>query len=247
MKTLLSVFLSMFVLLSFNKSHAAVFRTCIQDFRPKGYKADGRIQGYSVDIIKALQELDKTIVFKGQDELCSISRIESDLKTGRLDVFISSFKTPERERNLFFVEVPIYIFRFMMVVRKDDAVKPKSFDDLRGKSDIILTLHRTALNTFLEKEPGLRIDATAETIGANLRKLESGRGRFFFVPHVGLQRILDEPQWKGKFKILPSVFGAQAQYVMVSRKLSTKNIELLQHALTSLRSSGKLREIFQTY
>ncbi|HEX7675892.1 MAG TPA: transporter substrate-binding domain-containing protein [Bdellovibrio sp.] len=237
-----------YILLFPTTSRATTFRTCIQDFYPKGMQERGRVQGYSVDIIRALQDIDKKIEFTGYDQLCTFPKIEADLQSGKLDVFISAFKTPEREKKFYFIDIPIYIMRFMMVVRRNDSTKVKTFDDIRGKSDnVILTLHGTAMQMILERDPGLNLDASASLVEENLKKLESGKGRFLFLVDLGLQHTLNEPPWRGKFRILPAVFGAQGQYVMVSRKLSGKDIELLQHALSSLRNSGKLDEIFRHY
>ncbi len=227
---------------------AGTYRTCIQDFYPKGFSVDHHVQGYSVDIIKALHIVDRTIDFVGSDKICSFPKIETDLVAGNLDIFVSAFKTPEREKKFHFIDVPIHIFRFLLVVRRDDPVKIKTLNEIHTiPNNVILTLRTTGLQAFLEGYPGLKLEASSDTVDANLTKLEKGRGRFFLVSDLGLKNILNRPKWKGKFKILPAVFGTEAQYAMASKKLSIKDLELLKHALYSLRSMGKLDKIFQAY
>ncbi len=249
MSTTCRLFCSILLFLTPLGSQAVVFRTCAQDFYPKFYLFNKEIRGYSIDIIKALHGVDQNIKFVGYDQFCTIPRIEKDLQAGRRDVFIASFKTPEREKKFYFVDVPLHIFRFVLVVRKDESAKIKSINDLRSNKsgDVVLTLFGTALQLFLERQPGLNLDSSGRTIEVNLRKLESGRGRYFMVTDLGIRDILSRSQWKDKFKVLPVVLASQAQYVMVSRKVPPEDVELLRHALSSLRLSGKMDDIFERY
>jgi len=244
--TLLSIALS---LLLPTQGHAVVYRTCAQEFYPKFYMYNNEMRGYSVDIINALQRLDKNIHFEGHEVFCTIPRVEEDLRAGRKDVFVGAFKTPEREKKFHFLEVPLYVLKYVVVVRKEDNVKVSSFEDIRklGKEGVILTLVGTGLQKFLEQQSNLKIEAVASSLEANLRMLENKRGRFLFTVDLGLKALLNESPWKNKFAILPAVFGGGPQFIMASRKMQPKNIDLLYASLKRLQASGELERIFQNY
>lgn len=244
------IFLSMLSLIFFpRQSSGILYRTCAQDFYPKFYIHNNEMRGYAVDIINAVRRIDKNINFEGYKEFCTIPRIEVDLLEGRKDVFLAAFKTSAREKKFYFLDTPLYLLRYVVVVRKNDPVKVSSFDEIRrlGKEGVILTLFGTGLQSFLEKQSGLQIDSSVSTVDANLRKLQNGRGRFFFTVDLGIEDLLKRPPWKDKFAILPAEFGKEPQFIMISKKMPSKNIAPLLKAISLLKSSGELDRIFDAY
>ena len=93
----------------------------------------------------------------------------------------------------------------------------------------------------------MKIESSASTPEANLRMLESGRGRFFFIVDIAAVSLLKKPQWKNKFAILPGSFGENRQYIMVSKKASRKDVAVLLSAAHRLQANGELERISQVY
>jgi ABC-type amino acid transport substrate-binding protein len=228
---------------------AILYRTCAQDFFPKFYMENHEMHGYSVDIMNAIHRLNKQLNFEDYQDFCTIPRIETEMLFGRKDIFVAAFKTSERQEKFNFLDEPLCVLKYVMVVRKSDPVMVSSFNDIRslGEDRIILTLLGTALQSFLERQSDLQINASASSVDANLRMLQYGRGRFFFTVDLGLEGRLNTPPWQGKFRILPAVFGEESQFIMVSKKLDPKNVKPLANALKRLRSSGELDKICQFY
>lgn len=241
----LSSFFNSALALAPSSAQTLTINTLAQDFPPKYFMENNRMKGYSIDIIKALEEVDPLLKFKGQQSFASIPRIESDLKSGKSDAFVGIFKTAEREAKFLFIDIPLHEFAFLMAVRADDTIDIKSLDDIKKlpSNNTILTLLGTKLATYLQEKKGFNVDAGAINFSSNIDKLIKGRGRFLLSTDVSFYNLPNRKE----IRILPVVFNREPQYIMLSKKISVEKKERLTKALKKLHESGKLKTIFKHY
>jgi ABC-type amino acid transport substrate-binding protein len=233
---------------SYAESSPIFLKTSAQDFPPKYYLENGKMQGYAVEVIKALEKEDPSLHFSGYENFATIPRIEAMLEDGSIDVFVAAFKTKAREAKFNFLNTPIAEFNYVMAVRSDDPVNARSFDDIRKlKTDNkILTLFGTALATYLKNQKGLNVDDGSANVSNNVAKLLAKRGRFFFVTDAGLNDYLEKHEEEShKIRRLPANFGKEKQYIAVSKKLAPDIRDRISKTLMKLKSSGQLDEIFK--
>ncbi|TWB24685.1 ABC-type amino acid transport substrate-binding protein [Nitrospirillum amazonense] len=88
-----------------------------------------------------------------------------------------------------------------------------------------------------------RIDAWAAHSDTNLRKLMSGRGRFFIFRNPGLTEVIQNNGWDGRIRILPHPLAVEDQYMVFSRHLDPEVRERLDAGLERLAADGTLERI----
>ena len=81
----------------------------------------------------------------------------------------------------------------------------------------------------------------------NLRKLLSGRGRFFYQGEHALQKSIEAAGLADQIRLLPTVFGKESQYFWVSRKQPDIVAQKIEKALASLAASGEIQSIDDRY
>lgn len=241
---ILQLILVTFMLFLPRITYSLTIKTYAQDYPPKFFQKDGAVQGYGIDIISALEKADPEIKFVGQQTFASVPRIETELLKGEIDAFVGAFKSKDRLDKFSFIEIPLHLFQYMIAVRKDDPVSIKSYDDIRKlkENNTILALLGTRQEDYLNEQEGLVIDAGTSSFDANVNKLLAGRARFLLGNDLSFQK-LDQK----KIRILPTVFRAESQYIMVSKLISNEKLVHLTKALKKLNDEGKLKAIFKSY
>ncbi|KQW46476.1 transporter substrate-binding domain-containing protein [Pelomonas sp. Root662] len=232
--------------------HAAageMLRTAAQSGMNLKFNVNGP-PGFCVDYIQALQRVDSGLLFKGLDEALPLTRIESDLAAERIDLFFALMKTRERVARFGFVETPaLYNVRHRVAVRADDAVNVQGFDDIRalGGNGIILATRATGCESFLAEQPGLTVDAGATDDLRNLRKLLSGRGRFFYHADVTLRHCIEAEGAQARVRILPAVFHADSQLLAHAPGLAPERLARVVAAMRTLELSGAAARLRTAY
>lgn len=206
--------------------------------------------GFCVDYIQALQRADPGLLFSGLDEALPMPRIESDLATERIDLFFALLKTRERLARFRFVEAPaLYNVRHQVAVRADDGVDVRNFDDIRalGIHGVILATRATGYPSFLAEQPGLRVDDGAMDNARNLRKLMSGRGRFFYQSDATLRHVIEAEGLQGRVRILPAVFHADAELLAHAPGLAPERLARIVAAMRALELNGAAARLRAAY
>ena len=154
---------------------------------PKYMLVNGNVTGLEVEIIKAVQQADPSIRITGLERFIPFKRLKQETEIGNLDCFFGFSYNEERAKTFWFIQPPLYMLEYKMVMRADDPFEPKDFDDIRslGNDGVILSLYGTAGTKILENQGGLIIDDGGKTLPALLKKLESKRGRFIFYQSFG--------------------------------------------------------------
>lgn len=206
--------------------------------------------GFCVDYVQALQRVDPGLVFSGLDEAVPLTRIESDLAAERIDLFFALLKTRDRVARIGFVETPpLYNVRHQVAVRADDPVQVRNFDDIRalGSQGVILATRSTGYPSFLADQPGLIVDAGASDNARNLRKLISGRGRFFYQADATLRHVIEAEGLQQRVRILPAVFHADSQLLAHAPSLAPQRLARVVAAMRALELNGMAARLRAAY
>lgn len=233
---------------------ALEIRTASQESHPKYIleEINGKkvMTGICIDIMNAITERYPEVKFTGTDFFTPFRRIEILLELGQYDVFFGMIKNEARkEKYIFLKETPLYPTRNMIAVRADDDIDVSSFDEIRklGEDGLLLVASGTAHYRYLSKQGGLVIDQGGKTVEDNMLKLLANRGRFVYSSDKNFMIELQRPEFKGKIRILPTVFNEEYQYAAFSKKADKEKIEIVDKALRELEKEGELTRIFEKY
>jgi polar amino acid transport system substrate-binding protein len=248
MKNYLRIVFIALLILS-NNLCAQVLKTAAQDSAPKFIKkSPGTVTGLSIDVMQAISRIDPTIKFNGDQTILPFKRIETLLESGELDVFFGFIKNKERQEKYNFIDPPIYMVADVLVARIDDPVNIKSLDELKtmGKDGTVLMSFGIAqVNQFTAL--GITVDDSAQSLGSNLKKLISNRGRFVFQSEIEVVTAIKEEKLEDKLRILPVRFNEGGRYIAFSKKVPATVIAKIKSALEKLEQNGELKKIKSTY
>jgi hypothetical protein len=230
-----------------------LLRTAAQEDAPPRYipTQDGRpaqAKGLCVDILRAIERTDPQIRFSGEQAM-PLTRILKLLEANQLDAFACLTRNDERQGIYQYVDVPLFEVNYRMAVNRQDPISVASFDEIRalGKDGIILANRGTGTLKFLERQPGLQVDASGIDQHENLRKLIAGIGRFYYRHDLGLEAEIAESGLADSVRLLPAVFSKQKQYLVLSPHASVDLMQRLKLDLERLRDSGELARIRARY
>ncbi|GAB3245857.1 substrate-binding periplasmic protein [Chitinimonas naiadis] len=226
-----------------------VLRTAGQESTvPKYQLVNGKATGLCPDILAAITKADPGLRFAGEGTVWSLPQIEHGLENGRFDVFCGLVKLPRRERFATFIETPLYTIRHRVAVRADDTVQVADLDALAQQSQQGAVI-ATAGISFVEmlRQHGVAVDDGASDNRVNLRKLIGGRGRFFYHNELVLNTLIREQKVASQVRLLPTVFGEEAQQLVVAKQVDPAMLARLSAVVLSLRQSGELDRIYNRY
>lgn len=228
---------------------APVLRTAAQDNNTIKFNPKGERKGVCVEVFLALERIDPGLRFSGWDQPMSLPRVESALADNQLDVFCALIRTPAREAKFNFIDVPVYSVRHRIAVRMEDDIQVRSLDDIRklGPGTVVIVSKGTAHEETLRRHGGLTLDASAQNLDVNLRKLAHGRGRFLYHTENALLRYIDMEKLGGHVKLLPAVLKEDNLLFAVSRGLPAATVDMLRHALRQMADRGELKKIYAHY
>ena len=231
---------------AFAPAAATVLRIAAQEGTEPKYIADKQqVVGLCVDILRAIEHVDPTLRFSGDQQWLPQIRSYSEVSAGRQDVLCGIQHTPERDQQYLFLDPPLFPIEYHLIARADDAVSVGNWDDVRklGAQGVVLSSRNYATTTILTQLGGLQIDAAATNPLMNLHKLVSGRGRFFLHRSTGLQAFLDRNDLGGKVRILPAVMFNTKLHLALGRHVDPAVAARLQHALEQLDKNGELNRL----
>jgi ABC-type amino acid transport substrate-binding protein len=246
------ILISVLILILFTMPVSALtLRTASQKgSEPKYILVNGQIEGLEVEIIEAVQKADPRIRITGLESFMPFKRIKREMEMGNLDCFFGFSYNEKRAEKFLFIQPPLYLFEYKMVMRADDLFEPKDFNDIRslGKDNVILALFGTVGPEILKDQGGLLIDAGAKTVPALLKKLESKRGRFVFYQSFGTVHTIKQLGLERKFRLTKNSFADRGHYVVFPKAtIPPDTVKQVEAALDKVRSSGELKRIVQKY
>lgn len=113
-----------------------------------------------------------------------LKRIEAMIAGRKLDAACGLVRSDERIAAYKIPDTPLFSVNYHMLVRADDTVIAKNFDDVRklNEDGVVLVNAGSGAIAALKKAGNLKIDSTANTTAQNIDKLLAGRGAFL-LPH----------------------------------------------------------------
>lgn len=232
-------------------AHAIVLRTAAQEGTEPKFVADGkdRVVGLCIDILRAVEQVDPTLQFVGDQRWKPLIRAFSELETGQQDVQCAMQRTAEREQRFHYLGPALYAIEYHFLARAEDTISITQWEDVRrlAPDNIVLINRGFAAAAILTQMGGIEIDANATNPQLNLQKLIAGRGRLFFHRGPGLQRLLVRTGTVGKVRILPQVMYSAKLYFVTSKKLAPFITERLERALYQLEKNGELDRLMRKW
>lgn len=227
-----------------------VVRTVFQEGFPVKYDADNRdYPGICLEVIHALEKVDPGLHFTGLETRATTPRILRMLLAHEIDVFVGIGRTPERESHFEWIAPPVFSTRPRLYVRREDAARFRSIDDIRSLQDnrTILVNHASVQDEYLQEIPGLTIENRGADTEKNLQKLMLGRGRFYFGSDLNTGPVIRHMNLGGQVLALPVRFAEADNYMVVARDASPQIKARLRSALGKLVASGELERIARKY
>ncbi|WP_420415415.1 substrate-binding periplasmic protein [Roseibium sp.] len=239
------------LLLSLTGLRAEEITTFYQDSYPKYIQTDGGFSGLCMDLIAAVEtKIGTKIVNKGvpDNAFRPLKRIQVDIEQGNIDVFFCLAKNSKREKLFDYISTPLYEVNHVVAVRSGEHVGIQNLDDIRDlTSATVLTNFGTATERFLNNQIGLTVDATADSLELNLRKLLLGRGEFVYFHDIGLYSTIRQKFPNEELDVLPAKFRSYYHYLVVSKEAPNGLRETLEKAIRELNQDGTLAKIIKKY
>ena len=231
--------------------HAAPLRVGVEEASPPKWQdyVAGRPTGYCADLLDALGKKNAALRFSFAAQAVPQKRMEAELQEGRIDLVCGLTRTPERTTHFHFVEYPIYAMDYVLFVRADDSVSPRSWDEVRalGTAGVILLNYDSSAVGRLQRLGGLQLDTTGRTIEHNFRKLLSGRGRFFFYHRPGGVAEMHRLKLENDLRIVEPALDTQPFFLILGRHVPFTVRTSLVETLQALEASGELRALQQRW
>ena len=208
-------------------------------------KDNAPVAGLCIDIHRAIERLEPSLRFVGDQAYQPAARVEAAVMSGALDAACGFSRTAERDAKLVYAGPPLFVVKYFLAARADDPVRIDSWDDVRalGKNGTILISHGFGPAARLRGDAGLHIDAGAVDALGNLRKLVAGRGRFYYHRSPGLESDIRKSGLEGKVRILPAVMDVQPFYMALGRSVQPEVAEKIERAIITLARTGELSQL----
>ena len=215
----------------------------------KFHPGNAAAPGLSAEVIQAVQRIDPTLKFVGQDVMRPLRRLEADLAAGKIDVFFGLVRDSERAAKHLVLSPPLYSQFTQLAVRSDDPINIKTFDEIRqlGRAGIIGVPRGSAYVDQLKGLGGLNVDDGVASVSSTLQKLIAGRVRFVFYGSAVLRKYIQEDGLEAKVRLLPTRFNSVDVFVMAARTADPQLVLRIERALERLRASGELAAIQEKY
>jgi ABC-type amino acid transport substrate-binding protein len=210
---------------------------------------DGRVIGVCVDIFRTIERIDPGLVFVGDQQWLPLVRAHAEVVNHQHDALCAVQRTPEREVQYNYIDVPLMPLRFQLLARADDPVVIHSWDDVRklGANGVILTNRGFGTTETLERIGDLRFSASAADPKNNLQKLVARRGRFFLHRGPGLKSFLQRSGYGGKVRILPQVMYQTETYMAMGTHVDPAVTMRVRRAVEQMERTGELARLLKKW
>jgi polar amino acid transport system substrate-binding protein len=208
-----------------------------------------QVTGLCVDINRAIERQDPTLIIKGDQHSLPLTRIEAQMRAATLDIACGLLHTREREGAFNYLDPALFSVTYYLVARAGDQVAIDSWDDVRGlgDQDKILLIHGQGTIGRLKELGGLQVDSGASDAKTALQKLLAGRGRFFYHRVPGLATEIRQAALDDKVRVLPAVMDIQRFHMVAGRHVAPGTQDKLRRALAQLEASGELKRLFERW
>lgn len=224
-------------------------KTGAQESEPKFFKLRSHkdIIGICIDTIRAIEQIEPSIKFVGDQNFIPMRRIEKELERGNLDVFFGFIRTKEREDKYIFIDIPIYYVKNILVSRKNDFIIIENLEEIKKLDNNLILMASGVAQARTLKEKGYNIDDNGKTLNANLNKLFTNRGRFIYQSEIEMLSAIKNENAEEKIRIHPIQSEKEGRYIAFSKNTPIDVLEKVTKAMKILRDNGELDRIFKIY
>jgi len=215
-----------------------------EEWAPYNYSEKGELKGFAIEILQAmLVRLEADVKVKLYPSARSLKLMEKGPHT----MFISMFRTPEREAQYQWVgpliDASIYFYK-----RRGDARMIQTMGDVR-KVDLIASRHAGLVHDRLMAEGFDNLDDTAKNAWEVYKKLLAGRCDLAISDApLGVAHILEKlGQPLDILTKTPVKLVDRELYIAVHKDVSSKIVMRWQQVLDELKQSGLYDQIVQKY
>lgn len=210
---------------------------------------DGRVIGVCIDILRTIERIDPGLVFVGDQQWLPLVRAHAEVVNHQHDALCAIQRTPEREVQYNYIDLPLLPLRFHLLARADDPVVIRSWDDVRklGANGVILTNRGFGTTEALERIGNLRFSASAADPMNNLQKLVARRGRFFLHRGPGLKSFVQRSGYGAKVKILPQVMYQTETYMAMGTHVDPAVTARVRRAVEQMERTGELARLLKKW
>jgi len=224
---------------------AAPLTILTEEFPPYNYTEDGRIRGISTDILRLMLAEAGMDASAQSFQVLPWSRAYNDVLTHPDTLLFSVTRTKERE-SLFKWIGPIAPNRNVLLARKDRNLV---IGDFKQTLHLRVGAIRDDAGEQLMVARGYPlkwIDVTSDA-RSNILKLETGRIDLFAYPETVFKWLV--AQSRKNVDDYETVFVLHEGYVYfaVNKNTPDETVQKLQKALDTLKESGKVQEIIDSY
>jgi glutamate/aspartate transport system substrate-binding protein len=233
-----------------NDTPKIVLHTASQQATPARFNvSDKDMPGLCVEVLHAVEQLDPGITFVGLDDEAPLQRVLAEVEKHRLDIFACAARTPEREAQLTYLQQQIYSSHAVLAVRAHDTADVHTLADIPklGKDDFVIVPRGTVLEDMASKIPGLNVDAGSADKLSNIKKLLSGRARFYFETELNLTRAIHDAHAESEIRLIPAILADEPQYMVVGKQVDAATVSRLNSALKALDANGTLQRVYARY
>jgi polar amino acid transport system substrate-binding protein len=213
---------------------------------PKWVVGKPKMTGICPDILAAIERIEPRLRFSRELETRSVPFLEQGLANGTIDVACALLDTERRREVAQVVGPPLYVVRHRLAARRDDPAAVSSMADLVKLKALINTPRSSAYAAQL-RALGLQVDDSTGDNVVNLKKILAGHGRFFYINEQTLNWMMEQPQFKGKVRMLDWVVKEEPIYFHVGKKAPAGAAELVGQALAELKGDGELARIYASW
>lgn len=236
--------LVLMILMSAGRVHAISLRSSAQEgnllrFNPH----DPRMPGFSMELIRLLQQTDPQLHISGQENERSLRRLETDLDSGRIDMVVGMVDSPVRRQRFVVISKPVlYVQHAALAVRKDDSLfrLPEGGVGALGQYGVVAIVQGSVYGAYLSAPGELPVDDGAIAVAGNLGKLVRHRVRFVLHAREELGWHVRQLQLQQRVRLIPVAGVKKDVCLMLSRKLPDGTARHLQSVLLQLERSGSL-------
>lgn len=229
-----------------------ILRVPTFESKPKFYKENGKVKGLCIDVLSEIEKIEPKLKFTGMDEQISIIQIEKKVTDGEADIFLCNGETERRNIQLKKINIPIFQAQSVLVARAEDSVEIKNLQDLQElyPNNLVLSWKGTEQNSWIITKSKVMADSGIS--GTNnmerlFQMLLTNRGRFLFVQKYTALNSIKELNLEKKVKILFPPLSVSNRYLWISRKVPEEVFQLIEKALSKLKSKKVLSQLAKKY
>jgi len=199
-------------------------------------------RNYSLDIVKHAA---KKLNWKFEHFECPWKRCLFMMGSGEVDMMGRLFKTPEREKFMYYVEPPYFSERIAFYFLQGLGAKVREYRDLMGLS--IAVLRGSAYFEPFDSDLTLNKKSITHHL-QRYKMLQAGRIDTFIGNELLFDVLLKQSEFKNQFEKAPYQVSAGNDYfTMLKKSPYAKDRLKFDEVLKQLIDSGKVKEIFEKY